>query len=418
MADWLLSQHEQSSSGPGADSILPSKVSLVWLAARNDWADFINRLVNKGLNSNRFGWMPPHGWLTPLQEAIQCGSDSAAQSLIDAGVDLNRRNSRGETALMMAIDMKRLEIVDKLLELRAYVTIRSNTGNTALTNAIRHSLLGPVTSILERSEYIRETHALRTSLLVSASSGAHDLVDVLLQYGAELECTDGDRLIPLLVAASNGHLDVVKKLLSSGAQLTSRSTNNETIYHLILSGPLPKRVEVLEWVLEHGDEYTKTDPLSHLDPARIEAGFPAEAATATMALLASPDQRGELPVHVAASLGDMQSTRLLLETPMRVHMINRHGCVLLENALAEGDFDCSEFLFDACRNTLPQFPPPDETLMLFAARSGNANLIPLLLSNGGQPNGKRSVRQDSAAHGSLLGAGRVHEVVGGTSARD
>ncbi|KAK7913798.1 hypothetical protein PG985_011501 [Apiospora marii] len=387
MADWLLSRCDLASTAPGADSILPSRVPLVWLAARNDWADIISGLVKKGLDGDRFGWMPRQGWLTPLQEAIQCGSDNAVQSLIDVGADLDARNSRGETALMMAIDMKRLDIVHQLLNLGADVTIHSSNGNTALTYAIRHSLLGPVTRILERDQDVRGTFAMRASLQVAALSGAHDMIEILLKNGADLEYPDANGLTPLLVAASNGHLDVVKSLLSSGAQLTAQSANNETIFHHILGSPLPKRVDVLQWVLEHGDEYAKTDQRTpvYSDDVEDEEGSPGPSMTTTMQLLDSPNQRGGIPAHLAASLGDMQSTRLLLETPMRVHMINHYGSSLLGTALAAGDFDCSEYLFAACRDTLPEFPLPDETLMIYAARSGNADLIPLVLSNGGMP---------------------------------
>lgn len=381
MADWLLGQYQLSPTAAETEDMPP----LVWLAARNNWADIISVLVKKGFDSDQFGRVRRQGWLTPLQEAIHCGSDSAVQSLIDVGADLNTRNSLGETALMMAINMKRLTIVDKLLDLRADVTIHSNNGNTALTNAIRHGLLDPVTRILERDEDVRETSVLRTSLQVAASSGAHNLIDVLLQYGAELECTDTSGLTPLLVAASNGHLDVVKKLLSSGAQLTSRSTNHATILHYILGAPVPKRGGLLQWVLEHGDEYVKTDQLTPVDNVEIEDGLPGVEVTTTMQLLDSPNEHGDLPLHLASSLGDMQATRMLLENPLRDQMIRKHGSDCLGRALAEGDFDCSEVLFDACRDILPQFPPPDESLMVYAAQSGNADLIPLVLRNGSSP---------------------------------
>lgn len=59
-----------------------------------------------------------------------------AQTLIDAGADVNRRNSVGQTALMMAALFNQGEIIDLLLENGADAGITDAAGNTVNTLAI------------------------------------------------------------------------------------------------------------------------------------------------------------------------------------------------------------------------------------------------------------------------------------------
>ncbi len=59
-----------------------------------------------------------------------------AQTLIDAGADVNRRNSVGQTALMMAALFNQGEIIDLLLENGADASVTDAANNTVRTLAI------------------------------------------------------------------------------------------------------------------------------------------------------------------------------------------------------------------------------------------------------------------------------------------
>ncbi|KAK7999276.1 hypothetical protein PG990_011876 [Apiospora arundinis] len=386
MAGWLLSQHELTSTKGIGELQIPSKFPLVWLAARNNWVDIITRLLDMGFDKNQWGENThPYYKLTALQEAVLCGSDEAALSLIEAGANPDLGNSLGETVLMTALAGQRLRVVDRLLDLGADVTLRSRDGTTALEQAIRHNLLGAVTKILAYGEDIRAELGINTSLQVAARFGASNIIDVLLEHGADLEYKDDEGLTPLVIAASKGHLDAVKQLLQHGAQLTTRNARKETIFHHLFSEESTKTVNVLDWILENGDKYAKIDPRNPLEPVTIEGGLSAASNTITLTLMVSEDMGRISPLQKAASYGDMRTIKSLLRTPLRRHMVTHYGHTCLQRALREGNFDFSEALFDACKEVFVQFPPSDEMWMGIAAKSGNADLIPLVLSNGGSP---------------------------------
>lgn len=68
---------------------------------------------------------------TPLHVHIMGIYDDVSEALIDLAPDLNIINEDGETALMIAIDNRKINIVKKLLEAKADVNITDNEGNTA-----------------------------------------------------------------------------------------------------------------------------------------------------------------------------------------------------------------------------------------------------------------------------------------------
>jgi len=74
----------------------------------------------------------PTGGSTPLIIAATFGRTDVARALIDAGADVNRRNSEGSTALLSAALFCRTEIVEALLAAGADRTIANAGGSTPL----------------------------------------------------------------------------------------------------------------------------------------------------------------------------------------------------------------------------------------------------------------------------------------------
>ncbi|KAK8075862.1 Ankyrin repeat domain-containing protein 23 [Apiospora hydei] len=213
--------------------LLSTKRSLVCLAARNNWADAIPRLLGMGLDSNELAVVPDQGQLTALHEAVVFGSEEAALSLIKAGASLDLCNNFGETALMMAITKQRLGIVDFLLDRGANATLHDLHGNSALTNAIRQNLLQVVTKILRRGADEGTQLDTRTSLQVAAVCGAHAVIDVLIEHGADLEYMDNDGYTALHNAVLGYRSNMALLLISRGHMLAATATdkNGATALH-------------------------------------------------------------------------------------------------------------------------------------------------------------------------------------------
>ncbi|MBI1215246.1 MAG: hypothetical protein GC185_05425 [Alphaproteobacteria bacterium] len=78
-------------------------------------------------------WREDDGGHTGLLYAIAHGSHklNVAQALLDAGADINARNKKGETALMIAASQGGMESIEWLLANGARLDLRDNQGLTA-----------------------------------------------------------------------------------------------------------------------------------------------------------------------------------------------------------------------------------------------------------------------------------------------
>ncbi|KAF3312792.1 hypothetical protein TWF173_006825 [Orbilia oligospora] len=84
--------------------------------------------------------------------------------------------------------------------------------------------------IYDGSLDVKDSHH-QTPILLASRYGNEDVVEVLLERGAEVESGDKFGWTPLLWAAKNGHEAIVEKILDRGAQVDSKDTYGMTPLH-------------------------------------------------------------------------------------------------------------------------------------------------------------------------------------------
>jgi hypothetical protein len=90
----------------------------------------------------------------------------------------------------------------------------------------------------------------RKPLIAAASSGQHDVVQVLLEAGAVLDAKDEDGITPLHAAAEKGHLQVVKLLLAAGTPVnTPRPDHGRTPLYAAATA---RHTDVVQLLLQKG----------------------------------------------------------------------------------------------------------------------------------------------------------------------
>ncbi|WP_299451845.1 ankyrin repeat domain-containing protein [uncultured Pigmentiphaga sp.] len=150
-----------------------------WIAIRNDRADTVKTLLQRGLDPN----MPNELSNTPLLEAIKEESWAVYDVLLaDKRIDVNRKNLLGESPLM-------------------YLAIR---GETARMQAL-----------IERGAEVN--HPGWTALHYAASKGNDDAVRLLLEHHAYIDAESPGKMTPLMMAMRYNHASTVKLLLDEGA---------------------------------------------------------------------------------------------------------------------------------------------------------------------------------------------------------
>jgi NAD(P)-dependent dehydrogenase (short-subunit alcohol dehydrogenase family) len=124
MLDEALAEEQRAAS---RSTQTPSSVSLHQAALEGNLV-VVRQHVEAGANLDE---KDSYG-STPLIIAATFGHTEVAKQLIEAGADLDQQNGEGATALFTAALFCRTEIVEALLEQGADKSIRNNTGSTAL----------------------------------------------------------------------------------------------------------------------------------------------------------------------------------------------------------------------------------------------------------------------------------------------
>ncbi|XP_073684338.1 poly [ADP-ribose] polymerase tankyrase-2 isoform X2 [Garra rufa] len=244
-----------------------------------------------------------------------------------------------------------------------------------------------------------------TPLHFAAGFGRRDVVDYLLQHGANVHACDDGGLISLHNACSFGHAEVVNLLLQHGADANSRDNWNYTPLH---EAAIKGKIDVCIVLLQHGAEPTirNTDGRTALDLAE-----PSTKAVLTgdyrkdelldsarsgneeklMSLLTplnvnchASDGRKSTPLHLAAGYNRVKTVQLLLQHGADVHAKDKGDLVPLHNACSYGHYEVAELLVKhgACVNAMDlwQFTPLHE-----AASKNRVEVCSLLLSYGADP---------------------------------
>lgn len=236
--------------------------------------------------------------LASIHAAAAVGQAVAVSALVMKGVDINAVDRNGRTSLMVAIHHGRLTVVDTLLELGVDINFQdANSGESAL--------------------------------YLASGYGHVEIVSALLQKGAHKDARDRDGRTALLAAAVTSRLAVLNTLLDAGADPNIPSNANLTA---LFAAALKGLCGVASALLRHGK--TDMDVMSNSGSTPLCAAVAYRHTVVVYALLnAGADvnkfdreqEHALSPLAIAARMGDIDTTRLLLERSADVGATDLYG---------------------------------------------------------------------------------------------
>jgi ankyrin repeat protein len=224
----------------------PDGTTALHWAVRHDDVTTAEALIKAGADvkaANRYG-------VTPMAVAATNGNPAMIRTLLDAGADPNTATPGGETALMTAARTGRLDAVTLLLDRGANVNAKDAVhAQTALMWAVLENHSDMVKLLLVRGadinahtnvtvpkgEYVParaggasgsgiiRQRALPTAdggitpLLFAVRDGNTEMTRLLLDRGADIAQSSGNKTSPLLIALLNGQVGIATELLDRGA---------------------------------------------------------------------------------------------------------------------------------------------------------------------------------------------------------
>ncbi|MBK5273493.1 MAG: ankyrin repeat domain-containing protein [Desulfuromonadales bacterium] len=169
---------------------------------------------------------------TLFLELLGCNKDNKekVEALLAKGADVNAREGRGYTPLLLAASHKNCyEVVELLIVKGADVNAKHNkdnfieSGNTPLLNAAREGSKEIVELLITKGADVNAKNDDQgwTPLHRAAQEGNKEVAEFLISRGADVNAKSKYGSTPLHSAAKEGHKKVVELLISRGADLNA-----------------------------------------------------------------------------------------------------------------------------------------------------------------------------------------------------
>ncbi len=182
----------------------------------------------------------------------------AIERLLKHGVDVNLSATDGKTALMLAAQQGRLDLIRTLLDAGATVDITNTRGGTALMYAAVLGDTAPIKLLLARGSAVNTQSSTGwTALMIAAVMGHDALVRLLLDQGANAGLADIYGWTPLMRATYEKRLHVVRMLLTSkSVNVNARNDNGATALHY---AALRNQFEIAQLLIANGADLLAKD---------------------------------------------------------------------------------------------------------------------------------------------------------------
>ena len=325
-----------------------------------------------------------------LERAIAKGELDSLNLIIQAGADLNRKESYGITRLMSACSgshpnkyaiMKLLlqhgadpnatddggdnllmrvlsgssgtrdeldTIAPLLLDHGLDINAKNRNGKTALQLACWWGKLDLVKHLIQRGANIHEVDKAKETLLVEVMGGGTsrpipgqhpEIARLLIENGADVNTKDGFGDTVLMFACEQGHLDLAEFLLKRGAdinQVNSRIFKGRTA---LMAAARAGQVEAVKLLLAHDAEVDAAD--TGKETALCKAAYHGHAEVVRLLLengadIHTRDSRRNTPLLHAAWGGHTRVVELLLDGGADVNARNDQDWNALMQSCMEG----------------------------------------------------------------------------------
>lgn len=266
----------------------PSSQAVIGRVGQSSSESQIERIVIESAPSSGFF---VSGW-TILHAAVRNGDIEGVKATLAAGIfPTCKTEDMAWTPLWIAACTQKLEIAEILLNAGADVNAMTNDGRTAINEA--------------------------------AKIGATEIIQLLINHGADMELSAAKfGETPLLSAAAKGHIAAVRTLLTAGANIRASQFGGWTALHYAL---LNKSPEMACMILKYSPDVNAatTGGARALHLAAL-AGM-ASLASQLLDIGAEIDavESGELTaLRVAVQAGELETVKMLVRRGARTNVVD------------------------------------------------------------------------------------------------
>lgn len=360
-------------TGPSGEYNFPTAL---WSASFNGHLEVVQCLLVGGANVNAYDWL--HG--TALSAALSTahtqvsllllqwdadihtsGGDShgnalcaavfggdlaLVENLLQRGARISSHEEEYETALLTAVEVDRIDLVDVLLS--HYTDIDRKVLDDALRRVRSTTDRRVIKTLLDHGANINHP---RTHLLhMLCEQGSLQTARLLLENGADVNNQLNQDRNPLITACQNDRLDVVMLLISMGADVNHNNSEGVSALQMAF---IYKCFEIAGYLLKNGAQISEAK--SYHDP----------------------------PLLTSCNCGNFEMVKMLCEHGANINQQSMRNQNALEAACNHGDIAIVQFLIDHGANV----KMCDSNALTVASEKGYLEIAQLLLAHGADVRG-------------------------------
>ena len=340
---------------------------------------------------------------TALHEAVSIGDFYLTRLLLDNGADIQAQAgtgfSTGQKPIHVALyaGWRDRILIRKKAALAGYLVARGADYNILVASAFGDTRR--VREYLEADPSLanfRDT-CDRLPISIAAGRGHHEIVELLLENGADPNAPEPDapRGKALLEAAFHGHTAIAELLLEHGADPNGNVDSTGTAFHHARKNP-----ELHELMKSFGGRADIIPPISAAvnanDLERVDEILTQNPEEIANVKLGNPARRGRLEMvklllkHGSAISGTnhgsffrvYETAKFLLDNGANPNYRNWQGISSLHNIAHEGDVRRAGLLLDYGAEINAVEPEYCSTPLGLACRSGHGPMVEFLLTRG------------------------------------
>jgi hypothetical protein len=312
---------------------------------------------------------------TPVMAATHGNRVDTVRALIEAGADINLRDDRSDNPFLYAGAEGLLDILKLTIAAKADTTLTNRFGGTALIPAAERGHVEIVKELLTRTD-VDVNHvnnlgwtALLEAIVLSDGGERHQqVVQLLVDHGADINIADKDGVTPLeharargfttierillaasersasqardqqlIAAADRGDLEAVKQLLAQGANVRAQDDRGRTA---LIAAAYRNDLAIADALIQAGADVNVQDKTRQSAYLIATSDGYVELLKRTLQAGADvhrTDSFNGTGLIRAADRGHVEIVRELLKTDIKIDHVNNLGWTALLEAIILGD---------------------------------------------------------------------------------
>ncbi|MCJ1313661.1 hypothetical protein MMC25_007340 [Agyrium rufum] len=380
-------------------------------AAANGHDQIITLLIDEGAEVNSRGGYYGHALIAALQQK----HEEAVVILLRSGVDPNATSKRYGSAVQLACSSDSERILEIVLEKGASLSGLKDENPYLLHHAARNDLVYLTDFLLRRGYDIEkidgtpgESHS--TPLMIAAQCRSEDVLQLLLDNGADLTATGDEGETCLHLAARGLDVNILERLLQKASELPeeqlkalinkTKHTDGWTALREAVEFMRIRSVKLLvnagaTLVPDRGNETPLHNVAYHHYPLVLDLLLSCGPRVDLDSALNRRNDRGKTPLILAAQAGNVRIVQSLVEHGGSLFLEDENGMSPLHIAAEQGNIEMvkmflsmsdEQMKFSRC-STLSRRQDGSTALQL-AVRKGSLGVVELLVEQecDGKPN--------------------------------